>query len=193
MESMRAALKNLVFLSPTRNLMYITDVSYGIPVGSMQHLSCYFPALLALGNHLLPDTVYSSPNEKTIFALAAEGLADTCYIIYADQASGLGPEEVQFQPYTTEAGSQALNYEPGRWMKQIEKWIKDGKSLDDKGVPGVHRFNPLVPVRGDKKRSKGYWNKNSSWYLRPEVRCRQALPLMSIQPNLYQSLKFAND
>jgi mannosyl-oligosaccharide alpha-1,2-mannosidase len=167
MEAMRAALRNLVYLSPTRNLMYVTDVIKDKPVGNMQHLSCYFPALLALVNHLLPDTVYSSTIEKETFALAAEGLAETCYILYEDQISGLGPEEVKF--YSTVSGDDDAIHKAGTWMELMEKWIEEGKNLDRKDVPGSHRFNPLKSLRTETSRAKEYSVKDSGWYLRPEV------------------------
>ncbi|KAH0835805.1 glycoside hydrolase [Lanmaoa asiatica] len=51
-------INNLLFLTPERHLLYVTDSTMwkrGIaPSHSFEHLACFFPGLLALGVHLLP-------------------------------------------------------------------------------------------------------------------------------------------
>lgn len=74
--------------------MYMTRTVNVNPDGTMQHLTCFFHALLALSNCLLPTSVYM-PGEKQVFKYVAEGFANTCYIIYMDSLTGLGPEGVR--------------------------------------------------------------------------------------------------
>lgn len=94
------------------------------PSHTFEHLSCFLPGLLALGVRELDldsinlDTVLAgsarrsgrvSARERDHFEMikkhkslkelhlwAAEGLAETCWLTYVDQPSGLGPDEVTF-------------------------------------------------------------------------------------------------
>jgi mannosyl-oligosaccharide alpha-1,2-mannosidase len=70
MKSIQGILENLVFLSHTRNLLYITDTNGLIPTRKFEHLSCFFPGLLALGASTLPDAVMS-PKERELHMWAA--------------------------------------------------------------------------------------------------------------------------
>jgi mannosyl-oligosaccharide alpha-1,2-mannosidase len=95
----------MLFISPERNLTYLTDIRGGIPNHRLEHLSCFFPGLLSLGIETLtaesthPDSRH--PVElpfvmKDLHFLAAEGLAETCYLMYADNPTGLSNEEIYF-------------------------------------------------------------------------------------------------
>lgn len=64
MNAVRGILGNLVFLSPKRNLLYITDTTGLIPSRKFEHLSCFFPGLLALGAETLPDSVMSQQERE---------------------------------------------------------------------------------------------------------------------------------
>src|SRR5882672_3113945 len=106
---------HLVYISPSRNLVYVTDtdVRSEIPTHKFEHLSCFLPGLLALGAHLLPlddltslgidylrlsDNLdyetrqdylrLSKYNLRDLHMWAAKGIAETCYLTYADQPSG---------------------------------------------------------------------------------------------------------
>ncbi|KIY68900.1 glycoside hydrolase family 47 protein [Cylindrobasidium torrendii FP15055 ss-10] len=118
---------NLMYVSPTRHLLYVTDTRDSLlngtpkPSQTMEHLSCFLPGLFALGVHTLPwdnldrlgfnldalaaesglDGIagegYRRLNAydlKKVHVWAAEGLAETCWVMYADQRSGLAPDEV---------------------------------------------------------------------------------------------------
>ncbi|KAG8762038.1 hypothetical protein FRC15_008679, partial [Serendipita sp. 397] len=154
----REAIYKLVFLSRTRQLMYITEVDGDSPRGNMQHLSCFFPGVLALGNYLLDDSEIS-PSDRELFQWAAEGLAYTCWVLYADQITGLGPEEVRFHPYNGDD-----NYETGRWMRHLERWKGKGRKG---GVPPGLKQPPPVP--GKKHKQKDYDYVNGAYLLRPET------------------------
>jgi mannosyl-oligosaccharide alpha-1,2-mannosidase len=153
--------------------MYVTDVIGNQPKGNMQHLSCFLPGLLALGNYLLPDHVYQ-PGEKERFEYVAEGLAHTCWVLYADQRTGLGPEEVRFKSYNDDN-----DYESGRWLRHFERWKHEGRQS---GVPpGLHGSPPL-PGEGPSRQDYEY--SNAAWLLRPEVsfiNTAYAVCLMDIQ------------
>jgi mannosyl-oligosaccharide alpha-1,2-mannosidase len=168
MEAMRAAIAQLVYLSPTRHLMYMTRTLSGDPDGTMQHLTCFFPGLLALSNYLLPDSVYM-PGEKQVFEYVAEGLANTCYTLYADSLTGLGPEEVQFQPY-----KGVDDYESGRWIHHLHRWERRTSRKSIK-PPGLQTPVPRRRGKAD-SRPKDYNYTYRHWRCRPEV-CGRAYTL----------------
>lgn len=64
MKAIQGILENLVFLSHTRNLLYITDTTDLVPSRKFEHLSCFFPGLLALGATTLPEAVMSSKERE---------------------------------------------------------------------------------------------------------------------------------
>jgi len=168
-------------------MLYVTDLhlTHGSPTGVLEHLSCFFPGLLALGAHLLPlDNLHSlgidylglaadlSPRDRKGYARlasfnlrelhmwAAKGLTETCYLTYADQPSGLGPEEVLFV-----SGGEG-------WMDTMEKWTKRGRRGP---IPGLRRKDAMVISSSDlgaqyKKQDKmDYSVMAGSYLLRPEV------------------------
>ena len=62
----------------------------------LEHLSCYLLGILAfkLEAFIIPDTELP-PKQKEIHPWATHGLAYTCAISYAYQASGLGPDQMK--------------------------------------------------------------------------------------------------
>ncbi|KAG8891372.1 hypothetical protein FRB99_003638, partial [Tulasnella sp. 403] len=85
---------NLLYISPNRHLLYATDIPSSLPTGKLEHLTCFLPGLLALGVHTLHE--HLSLRERRTHMYAAEGLAQTCWLLYADAVTGLGPDEVVF-------------------------------------------------------------------------------------------------
>ena len=83
LKSATGIIKNLIFLSPKRKLLYVTDLSSDTPSHVFEHLSCFLPGLLALGAH----TLDLSPRDKELHQWAAIGLAYTCYMTYADHVT----------------------------------------------------------------------------------------------------------
>ncbi|KAH6904717.1 glycoside hydrolase [Coprinopsis sp. MPI-PUGE-AT-0042] len=172
LETMKSIINNLLYVSPNRGLLYVTDLQVKYPYtpagaeddiinpngstktnadGSprtkspptpnirpshkLEHLSCFLPGLLALGVHQIPLHTFEAlpvappdpgglklglhtkpeandgkrpwltpwelehkfaKEERERHWLAAEGLAYTCWVLYADQATGMGPDEVWF-------------------------------------------------------------------------------------------------
>lgn len=101
--STKTALEKMVFISPQRGLTYITDFRGAKANHRLEHLSCFFPGLLTLGIETLKtETSLSDSNMelpfimKDLHFLAAEGLAETCYSLYADTPTNLSNEEVWF-------------------------------------------------------------------------------------------------
>ena len=165
-KSLRGLIHHLMYISKSRHLLYITDIDHGVPSGKMEHLSCFFPGLIALGLHILPDSIYESADEKLIFESAAEGLAHTCWVLYADQATGIGPDEVVFQPYSyDETGT--YEWESGRWINHVDEWIRLGKPAG--ALKGVHNLSP--PRRGKLDLPLDYEYRRTEYLMRPEVRC----------------------
>lgn len=94
----------MVYLSPARSLLYVTDIRSSpkspiFPSRKFEHLSCFFPGLLALGVDRLPEddfTPYGGADERQRHLWAAEGLAVSCGTMYSDMPTGLGADEVVF-------------------------------------------------------------------------------------------------
>ncbi|KAF8452325.1 glycoside hydrolase family 47 protein [Boletus edulis BED1] len=196
-------INNLLFLTPERHLLYVTDAQMwkrGITSSHyFQHLACFFPGLLALGVHLLPLNHLDafginvtaladdfSPADRYAYAKlaefdladvhlwAAEGLAQTCYLTYADQPTGLGPEIVQMD--VNETGAI-------QWIDALRTWKAD---RDGRSPPGVGDMKPwtsplhenvtveqLIPAgrrKGDPDTfGRDYLIRNTGYYLRPET------------------------
>ena len=165
MKSLRGLIQNLMYISKTRHLLYITDISQSRPSGRMEHLSCFFPGLIALGLHILPDSVYESTDEKLIFQYAAEGLTYTCWVLYADQATGVGPDIVTFGPYSTDEYN-IDDWESGRWINHVNEWFDRGKPKGQ--LKGVHNLSP--PRRGELDLPLDYEHHDTRYLMRPEVR-----------------------
>lgn len=188
LNSIDGVISNLLYITPIRNLLYVTDKSNGIPTHKLEHLSCFFPGLLALGVHTLStsptvDSPFYTEKDKQLHLWAAEGLAETCWIMYHDSKSGLGPDEVRMEDFGSWSNSQGsgfhngpahgTNYgaaaekeKAGLWVTQIEEWEKKGKKG---GVP------PGVPAPGQRvereedPRKRGYQAMRAEYLLRPEV------------------------
>ena len=167
---MTGVLENLVFLSPTRNLLYVTDtIGIGlVPTNKFEHLSCFFPGLLALGANTLPESIMSR-QQKERHMWAAEGLAHTCWIMYADQPSGLGAEIVTFYGWESD-GEQwpkqsAEDWKQQRWMEHVKRWEQNGRTGGK--PPGVG--NPGLPMKIEDGLPMDYMLHTSSYLLRPEV------------------------
>ena len=157
-------LSTLIYVSSPRGLLYVTDV-FPIPKPShkFEHLSCFLPGLLALGAHSLPDSAVDieipTPvvrwkdadelrhyNWKELHMLAAQGLAESCYQMYEDQPTGLGPDEVIFR-----------NGE--LWVKKLREWREGGR----KGTP------PGVFAKKQEGVVPDYDIRSGRYLLRPEV------------------------
>jgi mannosyl-oligosaccharide alpha-1,2-mannosidase len=173
MKSITGILENLVFLSKTRNLIYVTDTfvtASGLkPTRKLEHLSCFFPGLLALGAETLPESIMST-QQRELHRWAAEGLAHTCWVMYADQPSGLGPEIVIFHDWGTNDTPvwihQTETWKQERWIGHVQKWEEDGR-VGGK-PPGVG--NAGLPLKSEEGVKKDYVIQVSSYLLRPEVR-----------------------
>lgn len=92
---MKGMLDHNMYLSPLRKLLYVTDTLYNSPSRRFEHLSCFFPGLLALGASSIPADVLSA-DERQLHMWAAHGLGVSCHAMYADQPSGLGADEIVF-------------------------------------------------------------------------------------------------
>ncbi|KAF6752065.1 mannosyl-oligosaccharide 1,2-alpha-mannosidase [Ephemerocybe angulata] len=106
LKSIDGIINKLLFLTPTRQLLFVTDItgSSESPANQMEHLSCYLPGVIALGAHSLdlPAAV------KQKHEWAAEGLAYTCWVMYADQKSHLGPDNARM-------------VNAGKWVDALKK------------------------------------------------------------------------
>lgn len=195
---------NLLYLSPTRNLLYVTDTkgstmkTRAIPSHIFEHLSCFLPGLLALGAHTLPlndlaslgidvdsleDVGFGDAARghkltthydlKQLHMWAAEGLAQTCWLTYADQPTGLGPDEMmmrQWDSRDTKATGVMSSYGGYLWIEALERW----KGSGSRGVPpGVGEKKPIVYTEKERLTGRGkgrdYHSRKPGYLLRPEV------------------------
>lgn len=187
-------INNLLYISPERQLLYVTDTTINgnktATSHSFEHLSCFFPGLLALGAHLLPLNNLESIginltqlgddlppqhrlgyqtlaefNLADLHLWAAEGIAQTCYLSYADQPSGLGPEVISMR--IGKSGEI-------RWMDAMREWLAGGRLGSPPGVGDKHPWvgNPEARTIKQKQTdtiSRDYGIRNTDYYLRPEV------------------------
>ena len=178
-----------------------TNEGYAHTSHVFEHLSCFLPGLLALGAHTLPldnlraagidlrslteDNQYgfagrnhrrvSNWNLKQLHMWAAEGLAQTCWLSYADQPTGLGPDEMQIQGQVKlvwDAKDELwIHNDIGlHWLDAMEKWKQAGSRGAPPGVgikSPVHvSFHEKTTQRG---RKRDYLAKKPDYLLRPEV------------------------
>jgi Glycosyl hydrolase family 47 len=160
----------MMYLSGTRNLLYVTDIKgdHSAPAYRLEHLSCFYGGLLALGVETLTGTGDLPLAEAELHRWAAEGLTTTCYLAYAETPTGVGPEEIHF--INNKGNPSHL------WMPEVRKWMKRGRKG---GVPpGVVRGEDARPKKGKpptvKHPSEGrasfdYWLSDAAYYSRPEV------------------------
>lgn len=109
----RGIARLLVREVPVRNLTFIGQLDGGVHVATQDHLMCYVPGMLALGSVTLG---VEKPTEQLALA---ERLARTCYILYRDQVTGLGPELVDFRPDAREP-SAAYAVKSGAYLLRPE-------------------------------------------------------------------------
>jgi len=149
-KSATGIINNLVYQTPTRGLLYAGDIVRGSLDHRLEHLSCYLPGILALGAYTLPDAELP-PKQKEIHRWAAHGLAYTCAVSYADQETGLGPDQMKM---------------PGmgkRWMEVVDEWESGGRQGDV--PPGMGEPAP----EPDSSKRDYYSSWPNAYLLRPET------------------------
>ncbi|KAF8527047.1 glycoside hydrolase [Gautieria morchelliformis] len=95
-------LKQYLLSCKTEHRLASGDIFGNIfPGRKFEHLSCFFPGLQMI--------YHTFKQQRELHMWAAEGLADTCWVMFADRPSGLGPEIVVFDSWArtgTEASAQ---------------------------------------------------------------------------------------
>ncbi|KAK7059746.1 alpha-1,2-mannosidase [Favolaschia claudopus] len=154
--SANAIIEHLLYVGPRRQLLYSTDLNNGAATHHFQHLTCFLPALLALGTHT--PGLKLSENEKKRHQWAAEGLANTCWVVYADTTSGLSPDKFVMEKWGEP--------ERGRWVERVAEWEEAQAQNMKLGTlpPGVKDVKP----EGEEK-ARGYTASADMYLLRPEV------------------------
>jgi len=154
LKAVKGVLENLTYLSSTRNLLYMTDTKDGVPDHRLEHLSCFFGGLLALG----VETLDLPQQDAELHRWAAEGLTTTCWLTYAESQSGLGPEEAKFK-----VSLERLH--ATKWIDAVHAWEKAGR---EGGVPPGVKAPELV--LGDTRAPRrDYYLQTPAYYLRPET------------------------
>ena len=160
----RGILDTLLYLSPTRHLLYVTDTLGTLPSRRFEHLSCFYPGLLALGVQSLASDSSVPQHDIILHRWAAEGLAHTCWTMYGESASGLGPEVAQFNSAYL-AGVPISKIFTQRWMSYVRNWEAEGSPGGK--PPGVAHLAELVMSGSGVDRD--YGTRAASYLLRPEV------------------------
>jgi len=149
LKSVNAIIDKLLYLTPNRQLLFVTDAHDGTPTYLFEHLSCFLPGLLALGVH----TLDLPPRDRQLHTWAAEGLAYSCWVTYVDQATGLGPDVMTMKHWDDD--------EQGKWLTHIKRWERAGKPG---GVPpGLREVPPA------KEEDWDYSHQKTTYLLRPEA------------------------
>lgn len=104
MNSVKGVLEYLVGYSQPSHMAFLGKrfslASHQQPSSVMDHLSCFYPGMLALGN------MYQVLQETRPMA---ENLTHTCYYMYTTTPTGLAPEIFQFN---TNPGSTSDTMHP---------------------------------------------------------------------------------
>lgn len=184
--AMNGMIRHLLYLSPKRQILYVTDVfergpgEEPRPSRIFEHLSCFLPGLLALGVHELGSELPEA--ERVIHMWVAEGLAYSCWLMYAEGPYGLAPEEVMFEqldhgrlrfdgvwtPKTEGEGQESRKDE--KWYEAFEKWQVAGSRNKPPGIPIDDTWNVAQPLPNAASDRKDYFNLKEKYLLRPEVR-----------------------
>ena len=185
MKSASGIIRNLLYLSPNRQILYVTDIYTtsttrpAVPTRKFEHLSCFLPGLLALGAHTLADEM--DPEERDLHNWAAAGLAHSCWLMYAEQPTGLAPEEVVFQrsPNVNPGGMGRILSKTGDgeeelsnddlWIDAVQRWKNKGKRGMPPGVPNKSGNGAAKPLLGANADRREYFALNPKYLLRPEV------------------------
>ncbi|GBE87562.1 Mannosyl-oligosaccharide 1,2-alpha-mannosidase [Sparassis crispa] len=145
-------IEHLLYITPNRNLLYVTDMQDFKPTHTFEHLSCFLPGLLALG----AQTLELPARTQLLHEWAARGLAYTCWITYADHATGLGPDEMIMDAFPV----SEEHPRGGHWLDHVERWEASGRPG---GVP------PGLAETRPRRQSRDYTTRKPAYYLRPET------------------------
>ncbi|KAG8721769.1 hypothetical protein FRC08_010401 [Ceratobasidium sp. 394] len=146
-------INHMLFLSPSRKLLYVSDISGPdhAPSGKLEHLSCFLPGLFALGADQLTESEGMTKQRKERYMWAATGLAQTCAGVYEDMETGIGAEEVMF-----ETGNP-------KWIDILKKWER-GRRVGDLPPGVVKDF-----IRRGSSEERDYRIRDGRWLSRPET------------------------
>ncbi|KAH9987760.1 glycoside hydrolase [Russula compacta] len=161
LRSANAILDHLTYITPTRNLLYVTDAhlnSSGVldPTHIFEHLTCFLPGVLALGAATLPDV-------PRTHMWAARALAHTCWTLYADSPTGLSPDEVRMS--TSPASAMNESHWDGLWATQLAQWERSGARGDPPGLWPAEPVNNNINSRDPRE----YSPTRPGYLLRPET------------------------
>lgn len=92
---------------------------------------------------------------------AAKGLAYTCWVSYADSATGLGPDGLMME-WDGDGDEDGSGGGGERWVEALRRWEDGGRKGD---VPGLG-----LGVAGVGAGAGRDYTGNAGYYLRPEVR-----------------------
>eukprot|EP01114_Cavostelium_apophysatum_P016209 TRINITY_DN4558_c0_g1_i2.p1 TRINITY_DN4558_c0_g1~~TRINITY_DN4558_c0_g1_i2.p1 ORF type:complete len:765 (+),score=229.99 TRINITY_DN4558_c0_g1_i2:105-2399(+) len=112
-ESMEGMIANMIGKSAGTKMTFLGEFRMGSKemLPDMDHLVCYVPGMLALG---------AEGPEKELHLQLAKELVETCYLLYEQQATGIGPERVSFITAKKETEERV----------DVRKSAKSGKSAD---------------------------------------------------------------
>eukprot|EP01064_Diplonema_japonicum_P030782 TRINITY_DN5318_c0_g1_i1.p1 TRINITY_DN5318_c0_g1~~TRINITY_DN5318_c0_g1_i1.p1 ORF type:complete len:753 (+),score=143.89 TRINITY_DN5318_c0_g1_i1:55-2259(+) len=170
--------KKLLKRSEPSGQTYLAEMKRGGVYNKMDHLACFAGGMLSLGSEEA-----SSDHDENINKIA-EGLAETCHLMYSSQQTGLSPELVMFRgggdmekvtkgsyyilrPETAETymylsrftGKQKYREWGWELFKSANKWCKTGSG----GFSGIRDVGVVPPVLDDIQQS--FWLAETLKYL----------------------------
>ena len=175
----------MLYTSPNRGILYPVATSGEPPHDTathvFEHLACFLPGLFALGAHTLPlDDLPSlginftaladslSPESQDdyqrlaqyklsdVHRWAARGLGEACAVLYADQPTGLSPDEAFMQ----------TDPRPILWIDELDNWSMGGRRGRP---PNTTPIKPAPHVSVQHRGEKDYGVRRAGYELRPEV------------------------
>jgi mannosyl-oligosaccharide alpha-1,2-mannosidase len=133
--------------------------------GRLEHLACFLPGMLALGVSTISPTKFPSYASSEKHLAAAKGLAETCYLLYAESALGLSADEVQLSLPTSKFRKPKSPLRS--WSNEYSDWMASGTHSVD-SPPGTKP--KALPFTSP---SREWTALRPGYLLRPEVRsCR---------------------
>ncbi|ETW78786.1 glycoside hydrolase family 47 protein [Heterobasidion irregulare TC 32-1] len=162
-------LTHMLYTSPNRGILYPVATSGEPPHDTathvFEHLACFLPGLFALGAHTLPlDDLPSLADYQRlaqyklsdVHRWAARGLGEACAVLYADQPTGLSPDEAFMQ----------TDPRPILWVDELDNWSMGGRRGRP---PNTTPIKPAPHVSVQHRGEKDYGVRRAGYELRPEV------------------------
>ena len=184
LKALRAINSKLVRKSTPSGMTYVAEFKRGSIYNKMDHLACFTGGMFALGTMTIDSEEAYTPEDREKDLKTAEELAETCYMMYKSQPTGISPEIVEFRgggdmvlnprstyyilrPEAVETfmylyrATKKQKYREYAWdvFIHIEKWCK----VESGGYSGIRNVGIVPPQKDDLMQS--FWFAETLKYL----------------------------